>query len=127
MSADYGTDLSCTSDLTPTMRTVSGAGLMREVCYRRLTTAPGSLLSAPNAETIDVRDFVGATISSGSTSYFGAQISRALESDQRVLSASVISEISGEEITSQVKVMLADGEFKLVLGISAVSVEILQA
>ncbi len=56
----YGVDFSCTDDMHPTMPTTSGDQLMREVAFRRLYTPTGSLLSAPQEFTIDVREYLSS-------------------------------------------------------------------
>lgn len=125
---DYGTDLSCLSDLTPTMQLVSGPDVVVQAAYRRITTPMGGLLSAPSATTVDVRDLVDSTLVSGSTAYFNSQISQAIEADDRVFSADVSSTITDELVTSEVKITLSTGEtFALVLAVSSLTVELLKS
>lgn len=125
MAVNYGTDISCTTDIDPSFRLVSGSELMREVIVRRLTCRKGSLLSDP-LYGIDIRDFLNSRIDSKALTRIQSIVTGELLNDERVLS--VVSEASfnsvSKTLTLQMQGSGANGPFNLTItaGAGALSV-----
>lgn len=125
MAIDYGTDISCTTDMDPSLRLVSGSELMREVIVRRLTCRKGSLLSDP-LYGIDIRDFLNSRIDSKALTRIQSIVTGELQNDERILS--VTSEASfnttSKTLTLQMQGTGASGPFDLTItaGAGALSV-----
>lgn len=125
MAIDYGTDVSCTTDIDPSLRLVSGSELMREVIVRRLTCRKGSLLSDP-LYGIDIRDFLNSRIDSKALTRIQSLVTGELQNDERILS--VTSEASfntaSKTLTLQMQGTGASGPFDLTItaGAGALSV-----
>lgn len=123
--ADYGTDLSCTTDLDPLGRLVSGDELMVQVCVRRLYCASGALLSDPTDNSIDVRDLISADIGPNDIVRIQGLCSQALLGDPRILSANVIATFSAGTLTLRITAYGANGPFSLTLAVTALTVTLL--
>ncbi len=125
---DYGADLSCTSDLDPLMRLVTGETLMSQVALHRLFCRQGRLLSNPVDNTIDARDFISEGITQSGLPRIQGLCKSALEGDPRIFSASVSA--SFDTRTSVLELGIngvgAGGPFALTLAVSAVTIEILR-
>lgn len=131
MSVDYGSDLSCLTDLTPNMAVVSGLRLVGEAIARRLQTPRGALLD-DSLYGFDVTGLVNADLSTSDIANLNAGITSECLKDQRVLSAKVTSEFIVQEPPSlgylKITISLGTGAgpFKLVLAANQVTVAILQ-
>lgn len=125
---NYGLDLSCTTDLDPLLRTVSGAEMMAQVCVRRLYCRRGQLLSDPNDETIDARDFVSDGITPADIPKIQGICTNVLEADERIYSAVVVAEFNAttETLTLGITGTGATGPFRLTLAVTDVTVELLK-
>lgn len=125
MAIDYGTDISCTTDIDPSFRLVSGTELMREVIVRRLTCRKGSLLSDP-LYGIDIRDFLNSRIDSKALTRIQSIVTGELQNDERILS--VTSEASFNATTKTLTLQMqgagSSGPFNLTItaGAGALSV-----
>lgn len=126
---DYGRDLSCTTDFLPTFAEVTGADLMAQVCMRRIYTAPGSLFSAPFADTIDVRTYLSTEVdpSRAEINAIRGACTAAIQADPRVLSVLVEPtwEPSIRSLSLRISGEGAAGPFALTLNVTAVTVELL--
>ncbi len=137
---DYGSDLSCVSDLTPHMLVVSGNRLVAEAIARRLQTPKGALLDDSNYG-YDVTGLINADIGPGDLGRIAAGITAECQKDQRVFSASVdvewavvgpsFGQVPGFPSGSgylaiTISLVLGSGPFTLVLAASQVTVAILQ-
>lgn len=127
---NYGSDISCTTDLDPTFRMVNGPPMMAQVCLRRLYCRKGRLLSDPNDETIDARDFVsqGIAASEGGLAKIRGQCQAALMADPRIFSAIVTPTFSSLERTLSLNIVGtgAFGPFALTLRVTELTVELLR-
>ena len=125
---NYGLDLSCTTDLDPLLRTVSGTTLMEQVCLRRLYVRKGGLLSNPNDETLDARDFIGQGITAADIPRIQGQCQNVLEADERIYSATVEASFDfySQTLTLAITGLGASGPFNLTLSITALTVELLR-
>ena len=123
---DYGLDLSATTDLDPLLGTVSGSKLMGQVCLRRLYCRKGRLLSNPNAQTLDARDFVSAGIN-GPADLIRIQgmCSAALLGDERIQEAIVTASYDYrlKALTLTIEALGAEGPFRLTLLVTALTVD----
>ncbi len=130
-AVDYGTDLRCATDLTPTMQTESGLALMADVCCRRLGTPNASLLSAPDERTTDLRLYIGSTQNRGATGFMTitADATAALKADPRIFQVAI--KITGAEDLSFLELDIDGvgslGPFQLTLKVDAVTVQVLNA
>lgn len=130
MAADYGRDMSCTTSLQ-TMRYVSGAQLVAEAVYRRLTTPRGMLRgSEEDAEYgLDLTSFVGKGDPLTVAVSLPGKIRAELQKDERIIDvrAEVLSVTEGPATSFEIRIEATtdDGPFELTLGVGDVSVEIL--
>ena len=125
---DYGLDLSCSTDLSPTLSTSSGSTLMGEVCVRRLYCRQGGLLSDPNALTLDARDFISQGISGQQDlTTIEAKCAAALLDDERIQSVVVRATFDYQTriLALSVEGTGSSGPFSLVLAVSSLTVELL--
>ena len=125
---NYGLDLSCTTDLDPLLRTVSGATLMVQLCVRRLYNRKGGLLSDPNDNTLDARDFIGQGITAADIPRIEGQCVNVLEADERIYSATVKASFDfyAQTLTLAITGLGASGPFNLTLNVTALTVELLR-
>lgn len=125
---DYGQDISCTTDLDPTFRLVDGETMMAQVCVRRLYCGRGQLLSDPNDETIDAREFVSNGMKQGELTRVKALCESALLADPRVFSVRVKPsyDAGARRITLPIQGTGSEGPFQLTLAVSDVTVELLR-
>lgn len=125
---DYGSDLSCSTDLDGLLRLVTGNQLMEEVCVRRLYCAAGALLSDPTDNTLDARDFLSQDIGPGDITRIQGLCAQALMGDDRILSASVIATFNSslKALTLVINAVGANGPFTLTLSVTALTVELLR-
>ena len=131
MSTDYGRDTSCTTSLR-TGRFVTGARLVAEAIYRRLTTPRGMLRGGEDEANygLDLTELCGATDIKTLTASLPGQIESEVTKDERIdsVSVEVLAVTEGPEttFTIQISCTLLEGEtFELQLLASAVTVELL--
>jgi phage baseplate assembly protein W len=122
---DYGLDISCITDIDPSLRLVSGNELMREVIVRRLTCRKGSLLSDP-LYGIDIRDFLNSRIDSKALTRIQSLVTGELQNDERILSVTSVASFNttSKALTIQMQGKGASGPFNLTItaGAGALSV-----
>lgn len=128
---DFGTDLRCATDLTPTMLEGSGLALMADVCCRRLGTPNGSLLSAPDERTTDLRLYIGSTQdrSASKLNTIRSDATAALKADPRIFAVALKFTWDPDASFMELDVdgVGALGPFQLTLKITAVTIEVLNA
>lgn len=142
---DYGLDLSCTFttssvimpdastrtfdgfDVTEDFATVSGRTLLAEALVRRLVTPRGTLIDDADYGT-DVRrwinDDVDDRIIAGTVA---AEIDAELQKDERVRRSTTTASFTNGLLTTTTSIIDASGPFRLVLRISDVTIEVLEA
>jgi hypothetical protein len=127
MIPNFGTDLSCTSDLDPQMVLTSGLNLLSQAIYRRLTTPRGCVIDDPNYG-FDLQLLLNDEHTPADVGPMTQQIQSECLKDERVLqcTAQLVLATSGV-LTITLLLTSALGPFKLVLAVSAVTVAILQA
>ena len=113
---DYGLDISCTTDMDPSLRLVSGPTLMREVVVRRLTCRKGSLLSDP-LYGIDIRDFLNSKFDSTSLARIQSLVTGELLGDERIQSVTTIASYAtvSKTLTLRIQGTGALGPFNLTI------------
>lgn len=130
---DFGRDIKCSTDITPTLQDDDGLSLMQGVAVRQLYTPNQSLLSDPSHQSIDLRQFLSTDSmvqSNGqlNTNGVSAAAKAALLADPRVFSAAVRIEWfpDANYMTVGITGVCAEGPFALTLGVSQVTIKILQ-
>jgi len=131
MATDFGRDISCTTDLDPLLNDVTGNDLMVQVCVRRLFCRQGSCLSAPNAITLDVRDFLNGSLDlsqQSATQNISVQCQNALLGDERILSCTVDATytFATKLLALQIQANGANGPFSLTLSVNQVTVQLIR-
>lgn len=132
--ADLGRDVSCTDSIL-TGRFSTGAQLVAEAAYRRLTT-PRGMLRGGEAEAnygLDLTELCGATNARSIQASLPGRIRSELTKDERIESAAVNVAVNvavsqdGPDTTFSITVecVTSDGPFTLQLLASAVTVELL--
>lgn len=125
---DYGSDLSCTTDLNPTCPVVEGAELMAQLCLHRLYCRKGGLIGSPNENTIDARDFIGQGINGvKDLQRIKGVVTNVLLADERIASVSVEATFDhrARVLTLRITGTGALGPFTLTLLVSALTIELL--
>lgn len=132
---DYGSDVAMvvsggTIDLDATFRLVRGVELMSQVGCKRLYCRKGQLLSDPNDNTLDARDFVnqGVASSEGGLARIKGQCEVALTGDPRIFTAIVTPSFDRQSgtLTLAIKCTGAQGPFTLTLAVTALTIELLR-
>ena len=120
-TTDYGSDISCVSDLDPNLTVVSGPLGVIQAVVRRLQTPRGFLWYDKNYGT-DLRAFLN-----GKPSKF--RIAQAIESEalkeERVQRADATVTITTDAITVELALTLAEGTFDLTISVTALTVELI--
>lgn len=127
MAIDYGSDVDCVSDLDPTFALVTGPRAVAQAIARRLSTPRGGL-HYDGTYGYDLRSLLNTGIEPGDTFRIAAAVEAQCVADERVVSATAT--VLFDETTERLRVLvdgeLAEGPFSLVLGVSAVTVELLR-
>lgn len=123
---DYGTDLSCVTDLDPAGLEVSGRTCLAQAIARRLQTPRGGLIDDPNYG-FAVTAFLNDDLTARDLALIASNVQAECVKDERVISASATVTLSAAGVLT-VAINLVDfvGPFRLVLGVSALTVAILQ-
>lgn len=126
MATDYGTDVSCTTDLDPLFSVVSGTTAVAQALARRLQTPAGGLIGDPDYG-YDLRAWVNRPLGQRELFELRQAVVAEVLKDERVASAEVTVARTGSSLTVDVAVILLEGEtFSLVLAVTAVTVAVLQ-
>lgn len=113
------------SDLSTPSYMASGNQVVVEAILRRWTTSPGQLIDDPNYGR-NVYDLVSAELGRRELAYEGQQFGAEAEKDDRVLSCTVAITIDvAGNVHMEAAVVTAAGPFKLVLSVSAVTIDVL--
>jgi hypothetical protein len=131
----YGTDVSTfvtvdgVTGLDPLFAELSGERVVLERCARRLMTSAGQLPGAPEFG-FDLARILGKRIESATAkARLKARIADELLKDEAVLAVGVVDLVTTGDFAWQLtlRIELATGPFRLVLGIADVTVAILRA
>jgi hypothetical protein len=122
--ADLGHDLSCVSDLDPSMREVQGRIALAQACARRLQTPRGRLIDDPDYG-YDLTDEIGDDLSPSDIARIASSVDAEMLKDERVLASSTVVTFLNQILIVTVSLTDGAGPFLLVLQVSAVSVQLL--
>lgn len=126
---DFGTDLSCVTDLTTDCAEVSGALCWLQSLARRLQVPLGGLFYDPDYG-YDLTGKLDDEIAIADLTSIAADIDNEFLKDEQTLSSSttVVSTVNNGAVTLKTtsKVSSAAGPFTLVLSVTNVTVKILQ-
>lgn len=119
---DFGTDLSCGDDLTPTMTMVSGMQLLLEAVQRRLSTPRGTLIDAPDYG-FDLAEVLSDAMTEAEIRAIPRRIELELEKDDRIDSARarVILQTS-DTLQVAIDVFTSFGPFRFTASVADASV-----
>lgn len=126
----FGREMSCMTSLR-TGQFVSGARLVAEADYRRLTTPRGMLRGGEQEKDygLDLTELVGSVVTRNDAAALEGRIRNELMKDERHESVSVVvhSITRGPKTTFQVRInaITTEGPFELALLVSEVTVEVL--
>lgn len=128
-TVDYGTTVSCTSDLDVSGNLISGIRVLSEALTRRLLTPRGRLLDDPDYG-YDVTGLINADMTSQEINQISGQIDTEIMKDERVTNSSttaVLNSLPGNvvSLTTTTTVTTGSGPFRLVLNVSAITVQLL--
>lgn len=125
----FGRDTSCLTELRPG-RYATGARLVAEAAYRRLTTPKGALLGGDDEANygLDLLEVIGAMNPKAIAAALPAQIRHELLQDDRISSVDAVCNVvtSGPNTTIQIEISAETdvGPFDLTLAVSDVSVDV---
>lgn len=120
--ADYGSDFAGVSDISPTLREVSGPRVVAENVACRLISPRGCLWYAP-AYGFDVRQFFSGHLKDpGSIS---AGVVEQAEQEERVDSADAQVTFIGNALVIRLSLVLSEGTFDYTLSIDKVTGKLL--
>jgi hypothetical protein len=123
----YGTDLSCSSDLTPTMASVDAFSTraISEAIVRRLDTPRGALVDDPDYGT-DLRGFLNRGATAAELNALSDKVRAEVQRDDRVRSATVSLRMSEATRTLRVDIAVAlvgtDGAFRMTLAVTSADI-----
>lgn len=130
MATDFGRDLSCTTSLQ-TMRYVTGARLVGEAAYRRLTTPRGMLRGSEEDSVygLDLTALVGKGDPFAVAASLPGQIRAELVKDERIVDVDVeiltVAVGAGTSLEIRIEAETDAGPFELTLAVSQVSAALL--
>lgn len=129
MATDYGKDLNLIGlDMAPDGGTVSGADLLRQVAFIRLSTPRGSCPECPD-DGLSLSDYVSRAMDAGEAAQLGAVLATELLKDERFVAARAVVDAShvltAGELSVELELDGGDGPFRLTLGATAAGVAIL--
>lgn len=124
MATDYGSDVSCITDIDPTGRTVTGRELVAEALVRRLMTPRGRLMGDPDYG-LDLRQYVNADMSPRDIASLRSAVVAECEKDERVASADTEATLDSVGVlTLTIAIELSEEAFALVVSASDVTVQL---
>lgn len=131
MTVDFGKDTSCTDSLR-TGRFVTGARLVAEAAYRRITTPRGVLRGGEDEQNygIDLAEFIGAQAGPSVKAMLPGVIRNELDKDERIdsVEVDVVEKRNPDglvEYQISINAQTGAGPFVLKLAASAVTVSLL--
>jgi phage baseplate assembly protein W len=125
--ADFGSDVSTFPGLDPSFQLQTGSRVLMEALARRLMTPRGTLPFAEDYGT-DVRAWLSEGIEGADLDDLKAAVEQELLKDERVDDVQVVVEWVPQEerLTIRAAVDTAEGPFRLVLGVTELTVALLQ-
>lgn len=126
MTTDFGWDVACVDDIDPAFELVTGPKAVAQAIVRRHITPRGGLHYA-GTYGYDLRQHLNGSFEPGDEFVIAQAVEAQCEQDERVRSADVTVsyEAASEKLRVRIVVALDEGPFEFVLGVSAVTVEVL--
>jgi phage baseplate assembly protein W len=126
-TVDFGQDINCLAGLDPRLRLVGGLENLGQALVARLSTPRGGLFYDPNYGT-DLRAYVNESTSSAMLARARADVQAECAKDERVATCTASTSFDAAALTLLVRVdvQTGAGPFRLVLAVTATSVEILR-
>lgn len=125
--ADFGVDISALPDLD--FRLQSGLPNLAEAVARRLMTPRGGLFYDPDYG-LDLRQYLNEALTDEVRYEIETLVAAECEQDERILAANA-TVVEGPPQARALRILIeletAEGPFRLLLGVNAVSVEVLRA
>jgi phage baseplate assembly protein W len=120
--ADFGTDLSCTVDLTDDMDEVEGIHTLAQAVYRRLYTPRGSLWQDPHYG-LDLRAFMSRALTQHEIATLPGDVANEIQKDERIQRAAVqVVSATLFEIVLSITLTTAAGPFALTISATQAAV-----
>ena len=115
-------------DLDPAMRLATGRTQLAQAIGRRVTTRRGTLawIGDDLDHGIDVRDFLGSDADGQSAFRIAALVQAEVLRDERVRSCDATASVTDGLLTLSLRLTDDDGPFRLVVAVSAVTIELLR-
>lgn len=115
-------------DLDPTFALATGRAQLAQAIGRRVTTRRGTLgwIGDDPDYGIDVRDFLGSDAGPSTAFRIAAAVQAEVLRDERVRGCEVSATITDGTLTLSLRLADADGPFRLVLAVSAVTIDLLK-
>jgi phage baseplate assembly protein W len=125
--ADFGTGSSALPDIGPATRLLSGLDNLAESLVRRFQTPRGALFYAPD-EGLDLRQYLGEPQTPELFFEIETLVEEQAQRDERVeLADATVTALDLRRIQVDLQLETAAGPFRLVLAVSALTVEVLYA
>jgi hypothetical protein len=113
----FGHDLSCLTDLTPSMVETDGYTLLAQSLVRRLQTPRGTLIGDPTYGYHIIGE-IDDDVTPADVARIGTQIDQEFVKDERVIASFTSVTFSAGALVTQSTVTTAAGPFSLTLGIA---------
>ena len=128
MSVDFGLDLACMTDLSPTMAETASMVTLAQALVRMVTTPRGSVVDAPNWG-IDVTAYVDGPMDARGAQKVASLMDAQFRQDDRVLRSSTQAtwNASTETLRTVSAIITSNGPIRLTLDISNVTVALLES
>lgn len=120
-----GRDLSCVTDLDPTMLEVSELDCLVAGLARRLGTSAGQLIDAP-LYGFNLRELLHAGMTAAEVASIPSRVRAELMKDERVLDVAVQGTLAGGRLTLTIAGSAAPGPFRFTLIVSDVTVDLIR-
>lgn len=126
-SVNYGSDLSCVTDLDPAMVETSGLHMLAQALCRRLITPRGTLIDDFNYG-FDLRQFLGDDVGPADLARIASGVDAELLKDERVSASQTTVALAAQGVLNVVTTLTpsAGPSFQLVLAITNVTATLLQ-
>ena len=115
-------------DLDPTFALSTGRAQLAQAIGRRITTRRGTLAWIGDDPDwgIDVRDYLGSDADAQTAFRIAAMVEAEVLRDERVRACQATATVADGTLTLSLRLADADGPFRLVLAVSAVTVDLLK-
>lgn len=125
MAVDFGTEISCVSDIASDGRTVSGFRVVAEAIARRWITPRGRLIKYPDYG-YDLTQFINADMSDRDIASMVAGSEAEAEKDERVDSCAIEAVLGSDGVmTISALIQTGQGPFTLTASVSSLTLTLL--